>query len=129
MTQPAFLKNHIDKLKRLTKHNFSVIWAEMELISAILQMYEGNLIEAKERLHSLASYAIELSLMNLHEKVIKQQHMLNVYQTYQNIEDRFQSVEKEEELKSRSMKDVVRYLISATNLLRSYSSEIKQTKE
>jgi tetratricopeptide (TPR) repeat protein len=118
------VKANLKLLKNITQEN-SLLWAEMNLITAIINMSEGNLELASQSLSLLRSYSDTHELKDLHSRIVKQEETLNIYLRYEKIQNHFQDIPKKEDLISQSILDVMEYLKSISNLLSSYSSESK----
>jgi tetratricopeptide (TPR) repeat protein len=123
------VKDIVLKLKIVTKNNFTLLWAEMELISAILNIYEGNFGASEEKLNSLRTYSEKNSLLELQSRIEKQEHTLQIYQRYKNIKKSLQEKSEEDELRIQSMRDVSEYLKMVTHILRSYSPDSKRKND
>jgi tetratricopeptide (TPR) repeat protein len=117
------VKETILELQELTKDKFTLIWAEMELISAILLIYEKSYEISEEKFRSLLSYAEKNSLTELISRINNQLQNLQVFRTYEKVRRSIQDISKENDLKTQSMMDIAEYLKAATYILRSYSSD------
>ncbi len=118
------VKTGIVSLKSITQKN-SILWAEMSLITAIIEMSEGELERASKSLSSLRSYSDTHELKDLHSRIAKQEETLNIYIRYNKIQNHIQDKPKKEDLKSQSLLDVMEYLKTISHLLSSYSSDSK----
>ena len=97
----------------------------MSLITAIIEMSEGELERASKSLSSLRSYSDTHELKDLHSRIAKQEETLNIYIRYNKIQNHIQNKPKKEDLKSQSLLDVMEYLKTISHLLSSYSSDSK----
>ena len=122
------VKETILELQTLTKYKFTLVWAEMELISAILNLYEGFYQISEEKLNSLLSYSEKNSLTELISRINKQVNNLQIFKTVDKVRSTIQDKSKENELKTQSMMDVTEYLRSVSYILRSLSSESVEKK-
>ena len=120
----AEVKTKLSDLKHVTQEN-SLLWAEMNLISAIIEMSEGNLEHASDSLSSLRVYSESHELPGLHSRIAKQEDTLDIYLRYNKIQDQIQNISERQNLKSQSLMDVVDYLKTISHLLSAYSSESK----
>ena len=117
------LKSLIDELKLITKERSSVLWSEMELISSLIFIYEGKFEIAEQKLEQLQKYSIDKSFKDLQLRIKKHQRTLHIFQTHSRLETDANVMNDQQNLKKRSLNDVLEYLKSITHLLSSFDSD------
>ncbi len=122
------VRTHLTSLKTISHRN-SLLWAEMNLISAIIDMSEGDLVHASESLSVIRSYSESHQLSDLFSRLEKQENNLKIYQRYNKLQDQIKDFSEREYLKSQSLKDMMHYLKTISRLLSAYSSDTKLDKQ
>ena len=120
------IKDLINELKLTTREKNSIIWYEMELILSLILIYEGNYEDAQQKLEQLLNYSIEKSFSNLQFRIKKHQRTLNIFQTHSRLETDIESINEQQNLRKRSLNDVMEYLKSITHLISSFNSDSNQ---
>jgi len=111
------------ELKDIIQEEKSILGLEVKFISAILDMYEGDLEGAEEKIRSLLLYTKENSLTKLNSQISKQFQTLSIYQTQEKIEKQVEGSHTDVDIKSQSLEDIIKYLKEMTNIFHSYDSK------
>ncbi|MHA1543013.1 MAG: hypothetical protein ACTSQH_08555, partial [Candidatus Hodarchaeales archaeon] len=80
------MRERLKELKSIIQEEQSILGLEIEFISAILDMYEGDLQRAEKRIKSLLIHTEQNSLKKLNSQIKKQLQTLSIYQRQQKIE-------------------------------------------
>jgi hypothetical protein len=95
----------------------------MELISSLISIYEGKFEIAEQKLEHLQKYSIDKSFEDLQLRIKKHQRTLHIFQTHSRLETDVNAMNDRQNLKKRSLNDVLEYLKSVTYLLSSFDSD------
>jgi tetratricopeptide (TPR) repeat protein len=118
------VKTKLSTLNSLTQEN-SLLWAEMNLISSIIDISEGKFGQATNNLKLLRTYSENHGLIGLQSRILKQEDYLAIYQKYMQIQDQIQNQAEIEKAKSQSLMDVLDYLKAISRLLTTHSTDTK----
>ncbi|MHA2176233.1 MAG: tetratricopeptide repeat protein [Candidatus Hodarchaeales archaeon] len=119
------IKNLIHELKLISREKTSVVWSEMELILALIFIYEGKYDIAQRKLETLYKYSTEKSFNDLQDRIKKHQRTLGIFQAHSRLESDVNS-DDTQDLKTGSLNDVLEYLKSVTDFLSSYNTDTNQ---
>ena len=117
------VRERLNELESIIQEEQSILGLEIEFISAILDMYEGDLQRAEKRIKSLLLHTEQNSLKKLNSQIKKQLQTLSIYQRQQKIEKQIKGSSTDVNMRSQSLDDVIKYLKEMTNFFHSYDSK------
>ncbi len=112
----------LSELKSIIQDEKTILGLEVELISAMLDMHEGDFQGAEDKINPLLQYTEENSLIKLHSQIKNQLQTLSIFKTQQRIENQVKGSNAFDDMKTQSIEDIINYLKDMTNLFHSYES-------
>jgi tetratricopeptide (TPR) repeat protein len=123
------VRQRLSELKTIIHDKKSIVGLEVEFISPILDMYEGDLQRAEEKIKTLLVYTEKNSLNRMYTQIKKQLQTLSIYQKQQTIEKQIKGSYSYVDMKSQSLEDIIKYLKEMTNLFHSHDSKNVREKD
>ncbi len=95
----------------------ALILGEVDLILGIIDMHKLRFEGASQKFADVLKHAREFHFVSMEEKAQKQIETLQIFQTHDQLQEFVKSSTKDEELKSNSIREAIKYLNDLTKML------------